>query len=71
MKIVVSGVFSQFSRAELKKRIEENGGKNVNSISKNTTFVLSGDNMGPSKQQKAKDLGIPLVSEEEFLVKIS
>ena len=71
MKIVVSGVFSKFSRVELKKMIEEHGGKNVNSISKNTTFVLAGDNMGPSKQQKATDLGIPLVSEEEFLVKIS
>jgi DNA ligase (NAD+) len=71
MKIVVSGVFSKFSRVELKKMIEEHAGKNVNSISKNTTFVLSGDNMGPSKQQKATDLGIPLVSEEEFLVKIS
>ena len=71
MKIVVSGVFSKFSRVELKKMIEEHGGKNVNSISKNTTFVLSGDNIGPSKQQKATDLGIPLVSEEEFLVKIS
>ena len=71
MKIVVSGVFSQFSRVELKKMIEEHGGKNISSISKNTTFVLAGDNMGPSKQQKATDLGIPLVSEEEFLVKIS
>jgi len=71
MKIVVSGVFSKFSRVELKEMIEENGGKNISSISKNTTFVLSGDNMGSSKQKKAKDLGIPLVSEEEFLVKIS
>ena len=71
MKIVVSGVFSQFSRTELKKMIEEHGGKNTSSISKNTTFVLAGDNIGPSKQQHAIDLGIPLVSEEEFLVKIS
>lgn len=71
MKIVVSGIFSKFSRPELKKTIEEHGGKNVNSISKNTTFVLAGDNIGPSKQQKATELGIPLVSEEEFLVKIS
>ena len=71
MKIVVSGVFSQFSRIELKKMIEEHGGKNISSISKNTTFVLSGDNMGPSKEKKATDLGIPLVSEEEFLIKIS
>ena len=71
MKIVVSGVFSQFSRVELKKMIEEHGGKNISSISKKTTFVLSGDNMGQSKQQKAIDFGIPLVSEEEFLLKIS
>jgi len=71
MKIVVSGVFLEFSRAELKKMIKEHGGKNVSSISKNTTFVLSGDNMGPSKQQKATDLGIPLMSEAEFLSKIS
>jgi DNA ligase (NAD+) len=71
MKIVISGVFSQFSRVELKNMIEEHGGKNVSSISKNTTFVLSGDNMGLSKRQKATDLGIPLVNEEEFLAKIS
>ena len=64
-------MFSKFSRVELKKMIEEHGGKNISSISKNTTFVLFGDNMGSSKQQKAKDLGIPLVSEEEFLTKIS
>ena len=51
--------------------IEEHGGKNVSSISKNTTFVLAGDNMGPSKKQKAEDLRIPLLSEEEFLVKIN
>lgn len=71
MKIVVSGVFSQFSRIELKKMIEDHGGKNVSSISKSTTFVLAGNNMGFSKKQKAKDLGIPLLGEEEFLKKIS
>ena len=70
MKIVVSGVFNQNSRAEYKKMIEEHGGKNVSSISKNTTFVLAGENMGPSKKQKAEDLKIPLVDEDEFLVKI-
>ena len=69
-KIVVSGVFTQFSRVELKKMIEEHGGKNIGSISKNTTFVLAGDNMGPSKKQKAEDLKIPLVNETEFLEKI-
>lgn len=70
MKIVVSGVFNQNSRAEYKKMIEEHGGKNVSSISKNTTFVLAGENMGPSKKQKAEDLKIPLVNEDEFLSKI-
>ena len=70
MKIVVSGVFNQYSRAEYKKMIEEHGGKNVSSISKNTTFVLAGENMGPSKKQKAEDLKIPLVNEDEFLSKI-
>ena len=70
MKIVVSGVFNQNSRAEYKKMIEDHGGKNVSSISKNTTFVLAGENMGPSKKQKAEDLKIPLVNEDEFLAKI-
>ena len=71
MKIVVSGVFNQNSRAEYKKMIEEHGGKNVSSISKNTTFVLAGESMGPSKKQKAEDLKIPLVNEDEFLAKIN
>ena len=71
MKIVVSGVFEKYSRAELKKMIEEHGGKNIGSISKSTTFVLAGDNMGPSKKEKAENLGISLVNEDEFLAKIS
>ena len=71
MAIVVSGVFSVYSRNELKKMIEKHGGKNVSSISKKTTFVLAGENMGPSKKEKAEDLGIPLISEEEFINKIS
>ena len=71
MKIVVSGVFEQYSRAELKKMIEEHGGKNISSISKNTTFVLAGNNMGPSKKQKAEDLKVEIITEEEFLAKIS
>ena len=71
MKIVVSGVFEKYSRAELKKMIEEHGGKNVGSISKSTTFVLVGENMGPSKKEKAENLGINLVNEDEFLAKIS
>jgi len=71
MRIVVSGVFSKFSRNELKKMIEEHGGKNVGSISKSTTFVLAGENMGPSKKNKAESLGVIIVNEDEFLAKIS
>jgi DNA ligase (NAD+) len=71
MKVVVSGVFEKYSRAEFKKMIEEHGGKNVGSISKSTTFVLAGDSIGPSKKEKAENLGIPLVNEDEFLAKIS
>lgn len=69
--VVVSGVFTEFSRTELKKIIEQHGGKNVGSISKKTTFVVAGENMGPSKRQKAENLGVPLISEEEFIEKIS
>ena len=47
--------------------IETNGGKNASSISKNTAFVLAGDNMGPAKLEKAEKLGVPIISEEEFL----
>lgn len=65
--IVISGVFQQHSRDEYKAIIEQNGGKNVGSISKKTTFILAGDNMGPSKLEKAQSLGVPIVSEEEFL----
>ena len=71
MAIVVSGVFTYYSRNELKQLIEKHGGKNVSSISKKTTFVLAGDNVGPSKKEKAEDLGIPIISEEEFINKIS
>lgn len=65
--IVISGVFAQHSRDEYKEMIERNGGKNVGSISKKTTFILAGDNMGPSKLEKAEKLGVPIVNEEEFL----
>ena len=71
MAIVVSGVFTNYSRNELKQLIEKHGGKNVSSISKKTTFVLAGENMGPSKKEKAEDLGVPMISEEEFINKIS
>ena len=64
---VVSGVFSKFSRDEIKAAVEQHGGKNVSSISKKTDYVLAGDKMGPSKLQKAEDLGIPIISEEDFL----
>ncbi|MGL4852190.1 MAG: NAD-dependent DNA ligase LigA [Phocaeicola sp.] len=65
--IVISGVFSLHSRDEYKDLIEKNGGKNVGSISKKTTFILAGDNMGPSKLEKAQKLGVELLNEEEFL----
>ena len=65
--IVISGVFSQHSRDEYKQMIEAHGGKNVGSISKKTSFVLAGENMGPEKRKKAESIGIPLVSEEDFL----
>lgn len=63
--IVVSGVFS-ISRDEMKRKIEQYGGKNVSSISKNTHFVLAGDKMGPEKRKKAETLGIRIISEQEF-----
>jgi DNA ligase (NAD+) len=63
---VVSGVFESFSRDELKNLISENGGKNVGSISSKTSFVLAGDNMGPSKLKKANDLNVPIISEADF-----
>ncbi len=65
--IVISGVFAHHSRDEYKKLIELNGGKNVGSISKSTSFILAGENMGPSKLEKAKSLNISIVNEEEFL----
>ena len=68
---VVSGVFYQMSRNELKKAIEDNGGKVSLSISKKTNFIVAGDNMGPSKLTKAQDLGISIISEQDFIYKIS
>lgn len=64
---VVSGVFSNFSRDEIKKMIEKNGGKNVGSISSKTSYLLAGENMGPEKLKKAEKLGIPIISENDFL----
>ena len=65
--IVISGVFTHHSRDEYKALIESNGGKNVGSISKKTSFILAGDNMGPSKLEKAQKLGVSIIDEEEFL----
>ena len=69
--IVISGVFVHHSRDEYKELIEKNGGKNVGSISAKTSFILAGDNMGPAKLEKAKKLGITILSEDEFLKLIS
>ena len=66
-KIVISGVFAKHSREEYKAMIEQNGGKNVSSISSATSYVLAGENMGPAKLEKARKLGIPIINEEEFL----
>jgi DNA ligase (NAD+) len=65
--IVISGVFSKHSRDEYKAIIEQNGGKNVGSISKKTDFVLAGENMGPAKLEKAQKLGVAIINEDEFL----
>ena len=65
--IVVSGVFSVFSRDELKELIERNGGKNGSSVSSKTDFLLAGENMGPSKLKKAVDLGVAIISEDDFV----
>ena len=65
--IVVSGVFTHHSRDEYKAMIEANGGKNVGSVSKKTSFILAGENMGPEKRKKAENLGVAILSEEEFL----
>jgi DNA ligase (NAD+) len=64
---VVSGVFDNYSRNELKKTIELNGGKNLSSISSKTSYLLAGDKMGPSKLKKAQDLGIQIISELDFI----
>ncbi len=67
---VVSGVFYKMTRNELKKAIEDNGGKVSSSISKKTTFVVAGDKMGPSKKTKAEDLGLTIINEDEFILMI-
>lgn len=67
LTFVVSGVFETLGRNELKKLIEDNGGKVASSISSKTTYVVAGDKMGPSKKEKAEKLGVPLISEADFL----
>ena len=69
--IVISGTFIHHSRDEYKAMIELHGGKNVGSISKKTDYVFAGENMGPSKLEKATSLGIPIIDEDTFLKMIS
>ena len=60
-------MFTKFSRNELKASVENNGGKNVGSISAKTDYVIAGDNMGPSKKEKAEKLGVPVISEDDYI----
>ncbi|WP_268224167.1 NAD-dependent DNA ligase LigA [Sinomicrobium oceani] len=71
LTFVVSGVFETLSRNELKKHIEDNGGKVASSISSKTSYLVAGDNMGPSKREKAENLGVPIISEHDFMEMIS
>ena len=71
MTIVVSGVFEHFSRDEIKASIEQHGGKAAGSISGKTSYLLAGAKMGPEKLRKAEKLGIPILTEEEYLQMIS
>ncbi len=67
LTFVISGVFEKISRSDLKKLIEDNGGKAAGSISSKTNYVVAGDNMGPSKREKAESLGVAIISEDDFL----
>ena len=69
--IVISGVFAHHSRDEYKAMIEAHGGKNVGSVSKKTSFILAGENMGPEKRKKAENLGVEILTEEQFLTLIN
>ena len=71
MSIVISGTFAHHSRDEYKAMIEAHGGKNVGSVSKKTSFILAGENMGPEKRKKAEELGVKMMSEDEFLEMIN
>jgi len=68
---VVSGVFESIGRTELKKLIEDNGGKVASSVSSKTSYLVAGANMGPSKRTKAENNGVPIISEQEFLEIVS
>ncbi len=70
-KVVISGVFAKHSREQYKAMIEQNGGKNVSSISSSTSFILAGENMGPAKLEKARKLGIGIINEDQFLSMIN
>ena len=69
--IVASGKLQNYSREEIKNCIEQNGGKAASSVSKKTDFLLAGENIGPNKLAKANELGIPIISEEEFMEMIN
>jgi len=71
LSIIISGTFNNYSREEIKELIEKHGGKNVSSISKNTDYLLAGENIGPSKLEKAKTLKIKIISEDDFIAMIS
>jgi DNA ligase (NAD+) len=71
LTFVISGVFAQHSRDELKNLIEENGGKNVSSVSKNTNYFLAGENVGPSKMAKVTEFNIKVISENDFIKLLS
>jgi len=67
LTIVISGTFALHSRDEYKAMILQNGGKNSGSVSKNTDYILAGDNMGPAKLEKAEKLGVKIINEQDFL----
>jgi DNA ligase (NAD+) len=70
LSFVISGVFQRHSREEIQKLVEDYGGKNLSSVSSNTSYIIAGEGMGPSKKEKALKLGIPMITEDEFLAMI-
>ena len=71
LSFVVSGIFSKFSRDDLKKTIEQHGGKNIGSISSKTNYLIAGENMGAEKKKKADKLGVSIISEDDFITMIN